>query len=407
MLKWLAMTEKNNMLFKCLRPKILFQTPVQAIKKSLAIHFASHFLKQDLCVSIVCPVNRKITVYLKQLEQLSLGRPVVLSSERKHNSNKVSLSITNIERLTKKLSNANQIDVIIIDGADLLSKLDYQKISKIYPNVKILGLASTHIDRKGRSLKDTYDKLIISPSIAEMIKLRLLPSFQWYTGTTMCDRVKISNGDFDFSQISAENDLDKITASIVSSYFSYSVGLRCLIISHSIRWSKAFANTFGELGVRAMHLDETTPKSTVDLAIGNFKCGDIEIISVCQDYYQQLDISGVDVLIMAWPTRSSANYLQAAELVLQPSRSRQKSIVIDHTNNWQTHGLANADRTLLNSDDVMSSEYSPDLSEILAYQVRCNDFALEITHPSHSDIRSRIQFERREFEALADTGKAL
>ena len=103
-----------------------------------------------------------------------------------------------------------------------------------------------------------------------------------------------------------------------------------------------FASTSGRIrksGVRAEHVDGTTPKTERDLILGPLASGETELVANCMVLTEGFDLPAIGGIVLARPTKQIGLFRQMAGRGLRPAPGKRSLILIDHAGAVFRHGL--------------------------------------------------------------------
>jgi hypothetical protein len=106
-------------------------------------------------------------------------------------------------------------------------------------------------------------------------------------------------------------------------------------VAHSIHIRDQFIAS----GVRAEHIDGTTPKPERDATLARLGSGEIDIVSNCTVLTEGWDMPDVGACILARPTRRMTLYRQMVGRVIRPVEGNKDAIVLDHSGATFRHGF--------------------------------------------------------------------
>jgi DNA repair protein RadD len=107
-------------------------------------------------------------------------------------------------------------------------------------------------------------------------------------------------------------------------------------VAHSVHIRDEFIKS----GVKAEHIDETTPKDERDAALARLASGETELITNCMVLTEGWDLPEVSCCILARPTKKIGLYRQMVGRVLRPAPGKIDAIVLDHSGAVYQHGAA-------------------------------------------------------------------
>jgi DNA repair protein RadD len=106
-------------------------------------------------------------------------------------------------------------------------------------------------------------------------------------------------------------------------------------VAHSVHIRDEFIKS----GVKAEHIDETTPKDERDAALARLASGETELITNCMVLTEGWDLPEVSCCILARPTKKIGLYRQMVGRVLRPAPGKIDAIVLDHSGAVYQHGF--------------------------------------------------------------------
>ena len=96
---------------------------------------------------------------------------------------------------------------------------------------------------------------------------------------------------------------------------------------------------FIKSGVRAEHIDGSTPKPERDASLARLASGEIDLVTNCMVLTEGWDMPEVGACILARPTRKMGLYRQMIGRVLRPADGKPDAIVLDHSGAVFRHGF--------------------------------------------------------------------
>jgi DNA repair protein RadD len=220
-------------------------------------------------------------------------------------------------------------DIVFVDECHRALAPTYRNISRHYSQAIHLGLTATPYRADGKGLKDAYDELLVVSSPQELID----------HGYLVCPRVfaakapelagiKIKQGDYDASALADAVDTKILIGNIVEHWQRLASGLRTVAFATSVQHSRNIAAQFVEHGIKAEHLDGTTPTDERDAILGRLDSGETLVVSNCGVLGEGWDQPSCKCAILARPTKSTGLYLQQAGRILRPWQG-QVAIILD------------------------------------------------------------------------------
>jgi superfamily II DNA or RNA helicase len=131
---------------------------------------------------------------------------------------------------------------------------------------------------------------------------------------------------------------DKLVGDIISHHQRLAKGRKTVLFASGVEHSVHLAREFQAAGVRAEHLDGSTPIEERESILRRLSGGDLDIVSNCMVLTEGWDQPDVSCLVLARPTKSLGLYLQMAGRCLRPSKGKADALVLDHSGATLRHG---------------------------------------------------------------------
>jgi DNA repair protein RadD len=235
-------------------------------------------------------------------------------------------------------------DLLIVDEAHHCPAETYRKIIAEYPNAVLLGLTATPCRGDGRGLGDIFDIIVECPQVADLIAQGHLVRTRVYAPIDPDLRgVETRQGDYVESQLAGRMDRDNLVGDIVSHWHRYGERRRTVCFAVNVAHSIHIRNEFIKSGVKAEHVDGSTPKPDRDAALARLASGDAELITNCMVLTEGWDLPAVSCGILARPTKKMGLYRQMIGRLLRPAPGKCNAIVLDHSGAVFRHGFVEDD----------------------------------------------------------------
>jgi DNA repair protein RadD len=231
-------------------------------------------------------------------------------------------------------------DLLIIDEAHHCPATTYTKIIAAYPNAVLLGLTATPCRGDGRGLGGIFETLIECPQVAALIEGKYLVKTRLYAPVDPDLRgVKTQAGDYVEHQLADRMDRPKLVGDIITHWHKYGERRKTVAFACSVGHSIHIRDEFVRAGVRAEHLDGSTPKDQRDETLARLASGETEVVSNCMVLTEGWDMPVVGCCILARPTKKMGLFRQMIGRVLRPADGKPDAIVLDHSGAVFRHGL--------------------------------------------------------------------
>jgi DNA repair protein RadD len=231
-------------------------------------------------------------------------------------------------------------DLLVIDEGHHCPANTYVKIIASYPDAVLLGLTATPCRGDGRGLGGIFETLTECPQVAALIDQGYLVKTRIYAPTDPDLRgVKTQAGDYLENQLADRMDRPKLIGDIVTHWHKYGERRKTVVFACSVGHSIHIRDEFIRAGVRAEHIDGSTPKDQRDATLARLASGEIELVSNCMVLTEGWDMPVVGCCILARPTKKMGLFRQMIGRVLRPADGKPDAIVLDHSGAVFRHGL--------------------------------------------------------------------
>jgi DNA repair protein RadD len=231
-------------------------------------------------------------------------------------------------------------DLLIIDEAHHCPAETYRKIVAEYPNAVLLGMTATPCRGDGRGLGDIFDIIVECPQVPELITQGYLVRTRVYAPIDPDLRgVETRQGDYVESQLAGRMDRVDLVGDIVSHWHRYGERRKTVCFAVNVAHSIHIRNEFIKAGVRAEHIDGSTPKPDRDAALARLASGETELVSNCMVLTEGWDLPAVSCGILARPTKKMGLYRQMIGRLLRPAPGKCNALVLDHSGAVFRHGF--------------------------------------------------------------------
>jgi DNA repair protein RadD len=240
---------------------------------------------------------------------------------------------------TKKIS-LPPTDLLIIDESHHVPARTYRKLIEAYPNAILLGTTATPCRGDGRGLGNFFDCLVETPQVAELIAQKYLVKTRVYAPKDIdLKGVRVQGGDYVETQLAQRMDREDLVGDIVSHWHRFGGRRKTVVFAVNVAHSIHIRDEFIKSGVRAEHIDGTTPKEERDAVLARLASGETELVTNCMVLTEGWDLPEVSCCILARPTKKMGLYRQMVGRVLRPALGKVDAIVLDHSGTVFQHGF--------------------------------------------------------------------
>ena len=231
-------------------------------------------------------------------------------------------------------------DVVLIDEGHRSVAQSYQGVIKQYQDKIIMACTATPMRADGRGLGEIYDSIVDIAGVKELTEQGYLSPARYFVPSQVdLEGVKTAMGDYVVKDLDGKVNTTKLIGDIVQNWLKLAENRKTIVYAVNVKHSKAICEEFVRNGVKAEHLDARSSDDERDLVFRRMEEGDITVICNVALYQEGLDVPDVSCIVMARPTKSMGLYRQCCGRGLRPSLGKQDTIILDHGNVIEEHGL--------------------------------------------------------------------
>jgi superfamily II DNA or RNA helicase len=201
-------------------------------------------------------------------------------------------------------------------------------------------LTATPCRSDGQGLGNYFSALIQGPQIPELIKQKHLVPTAYYAPTDPdLKGVETWQGDYVVSQLAGRMNRDDLVGDIISHWHKHGQRRKTLVFCVDVAHSVHIKDEFVKSGIRAEHVDGSTPKTERDAVLAQLASGETEVVCNCQVLTEGFDLPAISCIVLARPTKQLGLFRQMAGRGLRPAPGKSNLILIDHSGAVYRHGL--------------------------------------------------------------------
>lgn len=252
-----------------------------------------------------------------------------------------------IQTIKNKLHLVEPPDYLFIDECHHTPASQYVAIINAMPaKTRVLGLTATPCRLDGRGLSDYYTKMILGPSIADLISLGYLVQPKVHAPQLVnTDGIPIKYGDYNQAILAELMSDPIIIGDCVEYYKELAYGTSAAVFCAGIANARKTADVFNRAGIPAMYIAGDMSKFERASILRKFKEKEILILCSSDLISEGFDCPGIETVIFLRPTKSLSLYLQMIGRGLRPMPGKAFAIIIDHVGNRYRHGSPTAHRS--------------------------------------------------------------
>lgn len=257
------------------------------------------------------------------------------------------VQVASVQTLARRLSGMEwSPDLVVLDEAHHAVAGTWSSVLSHWPDAYRLGVTATPVRQDGRGLGSIFDRLVLGPSVADLISHGFLAPSRVYAPPPIADLsgLKVRAGDYRPEQAAEAMDRPTVTGDAISHYQRLCNHKRAIVFCCSTQHAESVNTAFNRSGVPAATLLGATPPEQRDRVVRQFAAGTIRVLVTVDVVSEGFDCPAAEAAILLRPTQSEGLYLQQVGRVLRPADGKAAAIILDHVGNVHRHGFPNDHR---------------------------------------------------------------
>jgi superfamily II DNA or RNA helicase len=318
-----------------------FTVTHNTVLASAIIHSAR--ARSDARVLFIAHRIELIDQTVRQLARWGVTEVGVMRADDERTNALAPVQVATIQTLARR--DLPPASIVFVDEAHRAPGETYRRVLDAYPDAFKIGLTATPCRLDGKPLGDLFDALEQAATYEQLIADGFVCEPIVYAPKDPVDlsRVHRRHGDFAEDELDEAMNRPHVVGNLVEEWRANAGGRRTVVFAVSVAHSRAIAERFRDAGVRAEHLDGTTPLDERREILAKLDAGELDVVTNCAVLCEGWDQPSVKCAVIARPTLSVALYMQMAGRVLRPWNGVQP-VILDHAGNVERHGLPHEDR---------------------------------------------------------------
>lgn len=235
-------------------------------------------------------------------------------------------------------------DLVIFDEAHLALGASRAAVLAQYPQALLVGFTATPCKTNGRGLGTQFDRLVLGPSVPELIDASALVRTRIFNAPAVTEHeleavaISKSTGDYAIGALGAVMARPRIVGDVVANWLRLAAGKRTLVFACDKMHGAQLVEQFQRAGVTAELLTDQDDDDTREAAIARLERGETLVLVNCFLLSYGVDVPSVECISLARPTRSLALYLQAVGRGMRPAPGKAELLLLDHGRVVETLG---------------------------------------------------------------------
>lgn len=333
--------------------------------------------------------------------------PVVVSTVQTQNSN-------NGDRKRMGRFNPKDFGVLIIDECHHATAESYKTLIHYYkfnnPDIKILGVTATPDRADEEALGQVFDSVAYDYEILDAINDGwLVPIDQQFVTINGLDfsEMRTTAGDLNGADLAQVMEGEKNLQGVAGATISIVGNRRAIVFTASVKQAEDLCNIFNRHKPNmAGWVCGKTPKDERRTILEQFQKGTVQIVANCGVLTEGFDDAGVEVVVMARPTKSRSLYAQMAGRSTRPlpgtvdhldepdarrqaiaSSPKPSCLIVDFVGNSGRHKL-------MTSADILGGKVSDDAIENAVKKAKAKGKSVrmsDLLEQEEDDIQEKVR----------------
>jgi superfamily II DNA or RNA helicase len=147
-----------------------------------------------------------------------------------------------------------------------------------------------------------------------------------------------STGDYQINQLSARMDADALVGDVVEHWLRHAQRRRTVLFAVDIKHSVHIVRELVGSGVKAEHLDGSTPQTEREAILARLASGETEVVCNVGVLTEGFDLCDIGCIALVRPTRSLGLFRQMIGRGLRPAPGKSDVLILDHSGGVHRHG---------------------------------------------------------------------
>ncbi|MFZ9621381.1 MAG: DEAD/DEAH box helicase [Prochlorococcaceae cyanobacterium] len=259
-----------------------------------------------------------------------------------HQATDSAIQIASVQTLARRLHTiASSPDLIVIDEAHHATAGSWCRALDHWPDAHRLGVTATPIRLDGRGLSAVFDRLVMGPSVADLVTDGFLTTARIYAPPQTVDLSDLRRraGDFAVEEAAQRLDRPSVTGDAIAHFRRFAGDQRAIAFCCSTAHAEHVCESFRDAGIHASTLLGSTDPLDRDQIVSSFAAGSLQVLVTVDVVSEGFDVPAAGCAILLRPTQSLGLYLQQVGRVLRPAPGKDAAIILDHVGNVHRHGF--------------------------------------------------------------------
>ncbi len=234
--------------------------------------------------------------------------------------------------------------LIITDECHHALSASYVKIYDYYKDALRLGFTATPVRLGQGGLGAVFSSMVTGVTTKWLIENHYLSPYEYYSVKLVeTDKLKTRAGEYVSADVQELMAQRYIYGEAIKTWQKLADGKKTIVYCAGISSSKETTDRFTDIGIKAAHLDATTPEGERRRTIEDFRAGRITVLCNVDLFGEGFDVPDCECVILLRPTMSLTLHIQQSMRSMRYKEGKT-AIIIDHVGNVYRHGLPDDER---------------------------------------------------------------
>jgi superfamily II DNA or RNA helicase len=172
------------------------------------------------------------------------------------------VQVASVQTMVRRLDRfaADAFDLVIVDECHHIRAATYEKILQHFSAAKaVIGLTATPCRRDGRGLAESFDGIVQTASLKQLIADGYLVPVRMFRGERIdLSEVRIHKGDYALGELGERMNNSGLVGNIVTEWQRLAADRQTVVFATTVAHSQSIRDRFREAGIRAEHIDGKT-----------------------------------------------------------------------------------------------------------------------------------------------------